>query len=472
MKDVKHFILMLALGAVSLFMWNIACSPTQPGQENTSEKSTQTDGGTNKDANTADTAGKDTSPPMDTTPKDDTPSGPIEITFDPASGEIEIDACVNVKFSRAPSKLTKAGFTADGASSPTAAIFKFDPKDKDKKTALACPLSYLTQGTKYTLDVEVKDKGTDGKLFTGKATYTTKSTYTKDKPADAGLAVNMLIKSITTPELLGNLLASAKDQIPPILLTLHQRDEGSKGNLVLVGGLGMAPPGGKPHEGKDVVNTETPVSLSLKGRFDGRWFAVGPTTFVLSVAGVTVQLEDFNLTGVFSADGKNIEKAKLSGVIDPDAVKDRFSMDICAVVECDVGPDGKKRVRVAGDLEGIPNPIGYAAFITNPLYLQSSVDPATKIEFYATEDTKQEDITVALSTCTGSQKPEEKPCSTKDGATVTKVEDKGTTTVDASKKHGEYAPTKLNAATWYKLELTAKNGSGKEFKTFVEFKTK
>lgn len=451
MRAFKHLFLLLFIAGV--FALTAACGDNNTTNEKVEEKTGQ-DGGT-------------------TTEKEE-PKGPIELTFEPATGaEIEPkDTCITVKMSIKPGKLVKAEFIADGASTPTPASFSYDTKtDKDKKTALVCPYSLLDQGVKYKLNVTVKSQKPDDKEYNGTAEYTTKAPYAdKDAPA-AGTTINLKIDSILTPELLGSLLEGQKDSIPPILVNVHKRDEGKKGNIIFIGGLGKGPEGGSPHEGKDVVDTETPVSISLVGKFDGRWFSVGPTTFILSIAGVSVVLDNFTLTGIFTEDSTNVEEARLSAVIDPEFVKKQFEMDICAIVDCDENPDGTKSVLVAGKIVGVANPLEYSAFITKPLYLENNIAADTKIEFYTTGDTKKEDVTVEVKSCKGSQK-EEKPCSEADGATIADVAGDASVTIDDSKKKGEITLPTLEANTWYQVNLTAKDANGKEFKTFARFKTK
>ncbi len=469
MKHVKQVFVLFVLLSFTFAFSLVACSPnstTTQEKATNSEKSqsnsekTFVEGGTNNDG------GQEAIP--ESSAKEATPQ-PIEFTFEPKDGEIDVkDVCITVKMSFPPAKLLSAEFLEEGKTIPTSANFSYDlKKDKTKKTAKVCPYSFLTQGAKYTLTVKVK--GRDKKEYTGTATYTTKKTFAKDKPADPGMAVDLQITAITTPALLGSLLEGEKDKIPPILLTLHERDKGNSGKLVLVGGVGRAPAGGKAHQGKDVVDTKQPISLALIGRFDGRWFAVGPTTFVLSVAGYALKLQNFHLTGIFSKDGKNIEDARLTAVVDPDDFKDKI--DLCTLITCQVGPDGKKFVRIAGNLKGIVNPIPYSVFITKPIYLENNVDPATNLEIYTNGETKKDDMSFKIYKCEGSQK-ENKPCSVNDGATISEVKKTGTLTMDTSKKKGTYKLPSLDAKTWYKVTLEAKSEKGETFKTFTLFQTK
>jgi hypothetical protein len=236
----------------------------------------------------------------------------------------------------------------------------------------------------------------------------------------------------------------------------------------------MPPPGGKPHQGNDVVdNVRNPVSLVLLGKFTGRAFYVGPTTFILSVAGYSLQLDNFSLTGVFSKDGKNIEEARLTGILDPEVVKQQLGFDVCLLLrdECFKGPDGKDRVLIAGKVEGIPNPIPFSAFIVTPLYLQTGFETKDKFEFYTTEEVNNTGVSFKLSTCTGSS-DQQKPCDIGKGAKIAPVQDAGQITLDASKKHGFYTPEKLEANTWYKIELQATDSKQNTFPTFSIFQTK
>lgn len=477
MQHVKYVLVALMIVAFGFSSYTACGGPqTTNGNENTTTTETGgnsevvgNDGGTNtnNNNNVADTA------PQEEGPKEAGPA--ITATFDPASGaEIGIQDCIKVTFSRAPSASRANRFAEiklDGSSTIVAVSFSLT----DAKGEI-CPFSLLRYEKKYMLSVKVKDPDDKAKDYSFTANYTTKKAPA-GKPLEVNRGVNIKLKGLKSPAALQTLLGSVSpDQIPPILLTLHSRDDGAKGKLLFVGGLGKAPDGGKPHQGKDVVDTKTPVSLSLEGEFEGPSFFVGPTNFILSIAGFNLQLEDLSLTGTFTDDGKSIKEAILEGVIDPELIKQQFGIDACATLlrdDCFKNADGKDRVRIVGTVEGIDNPLEFSVFVTAPLYLQQGIDGATsKIELYTTNDIKDTDVTFTWSTCKGSAK-EDKPCDAKEGATVTPATVDGTLTVDASKKHGTFAAkAALTAATWYRVEVTAKDSAAKEFKTFIMFKTK
>lgn len=478
MGKFKH--VFVALCAMCLFSFSYNCTGGGTPDAGT-DGTTPTDGVViTPDASPTD----DTTTPPDTTEVKEevveaAPTGPIEITFDPASGEIDVDgegSCIKVNFSIKPcSKGVTVSLRGAGDTVNTPAAFDFDPQDRAKATI--CPLGVLRQETEYTLTLSVIENVSkceeNGKKYNATGKYTTKAPYKNDDPADVGLSVDMRIDEITKPAGVGDLLAGlGQDGIPPILLNLHSRDDAA-GTLAFVGGLGKAPPGGKPHEGKDVVDTDTPVSLALLGKFTGRAFYVGPTTFLLAVSGFTLRIDEFSLTGIFTADKKNVELAKLTGILDPEFIQAQFGLNICQLLagECFKGPDGKDRILIAGKLTAIPNPLPFSAFITTPVYLSSNIKKDSKVTFYTISDVKKEDIKFTLSTCTGST-DEQKPCDTGKSATVTPVAGDGTITINANNKQGEYAfPAELQAATWYKLEMEAKDDQGATFKTFTVFKT-
>ncbi len=479
MKLLKQgfvFLVILAFGIV----FHTACGGGDTGNNN---NNTTTDGGgntnTNGTNNTNGTTDGGNGNSNNTSNPDNgggnEPGPPITATFNPADGsEIGIQDCVKVTFSRAPSpsrSRRKASMTRDGASSPLAVEFKLSDAEGE-----ICSFSLLRYGTSSKLELEVTDPDDNAKTYTATATFKTKAAPQATAP-DTAIAVNLKLQGVRAPVALQTLLGSVSaDQIPPILLTLHSRDDGAKGKLLFVGGLGKAPDGGKPHEGKDVVDTKTPVSLALEGDFDGPTFYVGPTNFILSIAGFNLQLEDLRITGTFTDDGKGIKEAILEGVIDPDLIKQQFGLDACATLlrdDCFKNSEGKDRVRIVGSLEGISNPLGFSAFVTTPLYLQQGIDgAATKIDLYTTEDIKKEDVTLSWSTCSGSAK-EDKPCDKGEGATITAATVDGEVAVDASNKKATFTPKDaLTAGTWYQVEVTAKNAGGTEFKTSITFKTK
>ncbi len=396
--------------------------------------------------------------------------GDIKISFDPKSGsQIDVkDVCIKVLFSSAPSKSGwYVSLRAKGDQSDTPVLMTFE-QDTEAKV---CAIPVLKQGTEYTLKVKVKEKaGT--KTFTGQATYTTKEPYANDKPADAGLTVSLKISKIVSPPGLAALIQGRGD-LPPILLNLHHRDSGNQGTLLFVGGLGTTPSGTKPFTGKDVVNTKQPVSLALAGSFKGRAFYVGPTVFVLAVAGYTVELKNFSLSGVFTKDGKNLEDLRLTGMIDPTVIEKQFGLQgVCLLVECIKDENGNDAILVGGQLESFVNPLPFSIFITDPFFLKTDVDPNPTIKFFTNEEFDDKSFSATFYTCKGSSDPRQ-PCSKSKGATISKASVKANFNLNSAKKLGTIKPDKaLDGATWYKLELSGKSKKGESFKTFVIFKTK
>lgn len=485
MGKIRNVLVSFSVIGMLIFAY-AACDPTTPPTEPAPE-TTVNDGGTTdstvvteKPMVKEDAGGTDTAPPKEEV-VEAVATGPITMEFSPAAGgQIDVsgdDSCIQVTFSHKPcSKGWKIELKREGATVAVPVLFEFDPKERTK--AKICPLGLLRMDVKYNLSVtvseNVKSCDVDGKKHTGNSNYTTKAPYKNDKPAEAGVSVNLKLKDITKPAGLSSLLSGLGDgDIPPILLHLHSRDEASK-TLTFVGGLGKAPPGGKPHQGKDVIDAEkTPVSLALIGKYEGRAFYVGPTTFVLVVAGYSLRIDNFSLTGAFTADGKNVEFAKLTGVLDPALIEQAVGVNICTLLvgECFKDDQGKERILIAGSLEGIENPFPFSAFITTPVYLSTGFGTTAKAIFYTTGEVKSEDLTFTLSSCTGSS-DEQKPCDTGKGATVTPITGTGKITVDANKKQGEYEfSEELKATTWYKLELEAKDANGATFKTFTIFQT-
>lgn len=475
MAKFKNVLVALcAFGLISSFY--IGCpspTPNEGGNEST------TDGG-GKTETAPD--GTNTDTPATETPAEKEETGPITMTFTPAAdAEIGVsgeEACITVKFSHKPcSKGREAKLLEDGKTVDTPVSFEFDPKDRT--IAKICALSVLQQEVKYNLTVKVRENtgakcGEEGTEHTGNSSYKTKAPYKNDTPPPAGLGINLRLDNISKPSGVGDLINGLNPaDIPPILVTLHSRDDGQSGNLTFIGGLGKAPPGGKPHEGKDIIDTDgSPVSLALIGKFNGRAFYVGPTTFLLAISGFAIRIDNFSLTGVFTADGKNVEFANLTGIIDPEFIQKQFGLDICALLagECFKGPDGKDRVLIAGTVKGVPNPLPFSAFVTSPVYLSTDIATDAKAKFYTTTEVKKEDITFTLSTCKGST-DEQKPCDTSKEAKVEPVAGDGTIELDPNGKEGTYTPAKLEAGTWHKLELETKDANGTTFKTFTLFKT-
>lgn len=405
---------------------------------------------------------------------------PIKLTFDPASGaELETDGCVKVKFSRVPSQRGwKVMLKAAGSDVNQATTFAFTP---DGDQVEICPLSFLKQGTDYSLEVEIKEKveqGSTARRFKDNASYKIKSTYTAEPPPPAGSPmVNFKIEVITSPAGLNDVVSGlGDDDLPPILVSVHSRDKGDSGKILLVGGLGTNPPKEKPHQGKDIIDTKTPVSLALKGEFNGRWFSVGPTTFVLSISGINLTLQDFTMTGIFSKDGKTLEKGTLFGIVNTAIIKERFGLDLCLLLvdQCfKQGDDGINYIRIASTLKGIANPVEYGVFITEPFYLSTGFDPSKAMELYFLTTTKKEDVTVKIETCKDSKDPE-KPCSTKEGAKLEEVKEAGSFDsfdVDARKAMFKL-PASVTPKTWYRVSVTGKDANGKEFTTFTVLQTK
>ncbi len=485
----KNLSLLLGLFFVFSFsMWVVNCggpSTTSGGEGKKAEGKSQSevgtvekspaDGGTKKD-----TGGYPDRPAGEKAPAEkkqggeqkgkEKQGGDISMTFDPPSGStIDVkDICITVNFSSAPSKSDwTVSFLAQGDKIDTPVTFTFETDQKAK----VCPIPVLRQGTSYKLTVKVKEDGGD-KYYTGSASYKTKEPYSKDKPADAGLTVSLKIDKIVSPAGLASLIEGRGD-LPPIILTLHQRDSGQSGKLVFVGGLGMAAPGKKPFTGNDIINTKQPVSLALSGQFKGRAFYVGPSVFVLSVAGYSLTLNNFTLTGLFSTDGKKLEDVRLTGMIDPMVIEKQFGFpNVCLLVECVKDANGKDMILVGGKLSSYPNPLPFTIFLTKPYYLETGVATNAKVEFYSNQELTQKSLSFKLYTCTGSS-DQRQPCSKKKGATVSPANITGSYSLDSTKKHGFFTPDKaLSAGTWYKVEVTGTNKNNDKFTTFLIFKTK
>ena len=469
--------------------------------------SSNTDGGVT-DSPAADGGGTDQSSGADT---DTGFCGDLTFTFNPASGgAIKVKgACITITLNKAPSPKNLKAVFKDKAGSNIPGGLKLD---EEKATLEFCPFPYLKHDTEYDLEVSADNTCATPKSFTGKASFKTDKEYAGKSSGEPGLTVDLKIKSIISPAQLESIAGPYMDQVPPILIVVQEKETGDKGKMLFVGGLGK----GK-HDGKGVVDTETPVSLALDGNFDGRLFSVGPNTFVLSISGYNIRLNEFQITGLFSTDGKNIEAARLLGIINADMVKERFNMDVCLLVrkdcyegptipcktdaecgdtmkcnagfcatpckgdaDCKVGetcgggycPAYKpQHVRVVGALEGIPNPIPLSAFITSPVYLQTAVGPKEAMKFYISEQVDEKDITVTAYTCKDST-DSEKPCDTKKGAKVEEVKDAGTIAYDAAKKSGTWTPkADLTAGGWYKIVLTVTKDKV-TFSTRAEYQVK
>jgi len=401
-----------------------------------------------------------------------TPKPEIKITLDPKDGKLGVDgACIKVTFSRDPSKKDWEG-ELKGDDGVVAGGLTF----KTNTTGEYCPFSFLKQGKKYSFKLKVKEpavKGLTQRTFEVSSNYDTDAPYKDDPAPAAGFTVNLKLGDIIAPKGLTAIASNlSTDNIPPILTYLFKKEGDKAGALTFVGGLGKAAKGEKPHTGKDIVDTKTPVSLLLEGKYEGRLFSVGPTTFLLSVAGISLELQDFNLTGLFTKDSKKVESALLTGVIDPEVVEKSVGLQICALLrdECKKDASGKTYVRLAAKISSVPNPLPYSVFITHPLYLQTDIDPSKPVAFYTNEETDEASLTAKVFTCKGSR-DEQKPCDKGKEAKVEEVKEKGTFKLEDSKKQGSYT-VKLEAATWYKIEFTAKSKGGTEFKTFSMFKTK
>ena len=401
------------------------------------------------------------------------PKPAIEITLDPKDGKLGVDGeCIKITFSREPSM---KGWEGELKSDKGVIAGYLD--FKTKTSGEYCPFSLLKQGLKYSFTLKIKEpevKGLKQRTFEVSTNYKTESPYLTDDVFKEGFTVNLKLGDLIVPKGFIWLASSTSaDDIHPILLYLFKRDKGRKGALTFVGGLGKEPKGQKPHKGKDLVDTKTPESVLFTGTFAGRLFALESSFFSLHIVGLSLPLKQVHLTGIFSKDGKKVEHARMTGVFNPKVVGENDGSGVCRLLrsECEKDANGKLYVRLAVKLSSIPNPLPYSMFITEPIYLETSVDGSKPLDFYTTETIDEKSLVAKVWSCTGS-KDEQKPCDKDKGADVTEIKEKGIFKLKDSKKQGTYTPPKLKSDTWYKIELKSKSGKAVAFSTHLIFKVR
>lgn len=410
-------------------------------------------------------------PGQELPPTEQSTSG-ITVTWNPASGStIDVqDFCIDLTFSKAVNKTKwEATWNIKGASGLNTLVLNFSSDTNAK----VCFDEYLAQNTTYEIHVTAYDAN-GGSQVKASATYTTKAPFTSGSPAKAGLTVDLQLKKVLVPSALNALISTVSpDQILPILMHLHSRDTGTSGSLTLVGGVGVAL-SGKPHQGNDVFdNTREPVSISMKGEYNGRLFTAGPSTFRLSVANFKLVLEQFRLSGVFNAAGDNFEDVRFSGIVETNDLKASLGLDPCLLLAgvCFNDSKGRTLIFMVGQMNAILNPVKFSVLLTDPPYLTQQVVATPILQFYATEAMDDKNVTLSFSSCSNSGSID-KPCDPASGAVLQNVTVNGTLTIDAAKKSGTYTVTSgLSVQTWYKVEITAKDTTGTTYKTFTVFRT-
>ncbi len=516
MATKRMFWLLFGLVGFLLFQVYSACGPgetaTEPGQEATVSQEGQKEAGTTSDniakespsgkelpseapsgveqgsepskepAPVAEPGRPDTGselPPESSVTEQsvEQPSGAIKLTFRPKSGSIidVKDVCIDVTFSSpVDKKFWEVTWTAKGGKPLTQLL----PLDSSGSSARICFKDFLTQNTQYTLRVKVQGENF-GPKGSGTATYTTKSPYKSGKAGNPGLTVNLQLKKVLEPALVNTFLGTINpNQILPILMHLFSRDSGTSGSIVMIGGLGRTITG-SPHKGKDVFdNKKSPVTVVMPGRFEGRLFTAGPATFRVSLGTINLDLKQFRLSGLFNSAGTNFDDVRFSGLVDAvaltAALKSTLGIDVCTLLagKCFKDKNGLQVLQMVGQMRAIGNPISFSALITTPLFLGTGLALKPSLEVYLTEAAAANGITTTWSTCKKSGDPN-LPCDVGKGAKVTGVTVTDKVTLDSAKKKATIAVSSaLDAATWYRVAVTAKNGSGKTYTTFTIFKTK
>ncbi|TNE45501.1 MAG: hypothetical protein EP343_26665 [Deltaproteobacteria bacterium] len=396
-----------------------------------------------------------------------------KISFNPASGStIDVkDFCIDITTASPVDKVKwDAKLSVKGSTVALTQTIIF----ASGTAAKVCIDEYLSPSTDYVLEVTLYDD-TSGTPTTAKAEYKTKDTYATGKTADPGLTVDLQLSKVITPNGVNALIGTINpNQILPVLMHLHSRDTGTSGSITMVGGVGRTP-SGNPHNGKDVFdNTKEPVAISMKGTFTGRLFEAGPTTFRLTVGGFKLELEQFRLSGLFNTAGDSFEDVRFSGIVDTAGLSASLGIDPCLLLvgACYKDAKGRSVMFMVGQMKSIKNPVDFSVLLTTPLYLQTGLaTAAAKFDFYTTEEVKAGDVSIKLETCKNSGS-NDKPCDTASGAQLTTVSATGSASINSDKKSGSYTlSTSLQAQTWYKISLTAKNASGTAYTTFTVFQT-
>jgi len=420
-------------------------------------------------------AGPDASAPDVGTPG--APTGTIQVSFSPTHGGTlpVLDGCVTVTFSEKPCLKERAALLTERSTSRTITTsFDFDPKDR--KIAKICALGALKPGDVYTLEVSVKANVSSCETTsnsTAAAHFRALTTYSDEAPPLVGSATNLQYGSVKKPSGVGDLINGLNpDQIPPQLWSLAHRSACQQGRITLPTGRGTAPAGGKPHQGNDTLDGKDPYQLKTEGLFHGRWFRVTAPSYTLSMSGFFLKINKFVLSGIFSRDGKRIETARITGLLDPNEIQKRFGLDICALLagECIKDANGNDIVPFGGTVKGTANPLPFSTFLVQPYNGQDGVATSTDVAFYFTQRVQAKDITWQWATCAGSTDPE-RPCDASKGAQVTAANITGQLKLDAAGTSGTYTPTGLASNTWYKVTLSAKTAGGQSFQTFAIFQT-
>lgn len=397
-------------------------------------------------------------------------SGPIKMTFDPPSGsELPLDKpCITITFSRPPHYTDWAGgFNEKG----NKALLPGELTFKDGKGTY-CAFAFLKPGQRYDFGLDIKEQsGTQ--RFQQSATYKTNASIKQEDPFVAGLEVNMQVTEILGPRQLKSFVGEeAIKDIPPLLFRMHHRDKSKQGGLLWLGAVGTTPKGVAKNAGKDKLNTTNPGTFLLSGKFNGRWFGVESNRFFFNLFGIQTNLEDFRLTGLFTKDGKNVEGAKFSAVLDTKVIKDRLKLDPCTLLgsACFKDSQGRSLLRVSGRLKGIVNPFGYAVLMTSPSAQSTGVNTTTKADIFVTEKTAKDKLVATLYTCTGSR-DKNRPCRGR-GTKRTIVAAKGSFAADTViAQRWSYTLPKLKAKTWYQLNIKGTNAKNVSFQTYVVFQT-
>lgn len=191
--------------------------------------------------------------------------------------------------------------------------------------------------------------------FTEYNTFTTVST-TGTNAVEAGKSFIINITNVTQPSALGSLLAG---NIPPIAIKVITSATAStsasvEGSLVLYGGEAAS-------NSSPTDITSNGFTIPLAAIYKGNEFmSFGSAT--ISVSGITVPLQTFDLSGIGNQDG-TISNGVLFGVVhctDPSCTN--LGSTVGGVVSQYI--DGNGNMTVLGTFDGVPNTVPYKDWIT------------------------------------------------------------------------------------------------------------
>jgi len=223
------------------------------------------------------------------------------------------------------------------------------------------PSGFLSAGTTYSVTTSFNATVNGNKyLFVAYNSFTTVANAGTTS-AGPGSSYIITINNVLQPPSLGSLLTG---QIPPIAISVitgtvasNPSAAGADGSMILYGGQAASATSPTDISSSSSGFTIPPLAAIYKGN---EFMSFGSAT--LPIAGITLTLQTFNLSGIANADGSISDGVLLAVVHCTDAQCTNLGTTVGPIVSNYI--DGNGNMTVLGTFTGSPNTVPYTDWVS------------------------------------------------------------------------------------------------------------